>query len=150
MIAKKGFLMRDVVIAAVFFSGIMALFVIVMAQIAYNYDRNDIVSPSFSNNFDKLNQLTGDVENQRSSVSNSNGTGLQLEGNFDIAFASTFGVIGLIFSTFDTYASMGTFILNEFTFIPESVLYKLLIVLVSALSAYIVFSVVSSILRGKI
>lgn len=147
---KQGFLMRDLVIAAVLFSGIMALFVVIMGAMAYNYDRDDLVSDSFSNNFDKLNDLTGQVNNQYLSVSNKNGTGLQLEGAFDVMFGSSWGVIGLIFSTVDTYANLGTSIISEFTFIPQSVLYLLSIILLTALSVYIIFSVISSLLRGKL
>lgn len=142
--------MRDLIIAAVFFCGLMALFVVIMGAMAYNYDRNDLVSPTFSNNFNKLNSLTGQVNNQYLSVSNRNGTGLQLAGTFDVMFSASWGVIGLIFSTFDTYASMGTGIVSEFTFIPQSVLYILLLIIMTALSVYVIFSVISSLLRGKL
>ena len=99
---KKGFLLRDVVIALVFFLGIMALFLLAIGSVSYNYDRTDLVNKQFSDSFNRLNQLTtgqNGVDVTRSSVSNPQG--LQLQGNFDIAFSSTWTVFNLVFSAID-------------------------------------------------
>lgn len=150
MRSKHSFLMRDIVIAGILFSGIMALFIIIIGGVSTNYGRSDMVSQSFNDNFDKLNKMTGIVDQQTLSVSNTNGTGLQLEGNFDVMFGSSWGVISLIFSTLDTYSSMFLGLSPYMSFIPSSVLTITMIILISSLSAYIIFSVISSLLRGKL
>jgi hypothetical protein len=146
---KHGFLIRDVILVALFFTGIMALFIIATGALANNYNRNDMVSDSFNNNFNKLNQLTGQVDTTRTAV-NGNGTGLELKGNFDVAFSSTWTVFALAFSTLDTFAQMGSGALAEFTFIPQPVFLVLIYVLLASLLVVIIFNIISSVLRGRI
>ena len=105
---KKGFLLRDVVLSAVLFFGVIALFVILVVNMANNYNRPDIVNPSFSNNYNKLYQLTtgsNGIDVTQSSVKGT--SGLQLQGNFDVAFSSMWTVLNLVWATVDFYASMG-------------------------------------------
>lgn len=149
--SKKSFLLRDVVITGLLFTGIIALFVIGLTSISINYDRTDLVNEQFNNNFNKLNDLTSGqsgLEASRSQLTNA--SGLQLLGNFDVAFQSTWTVFALVWGTVDLYASMGSNIVSTFTFIPAVVIKVLLYILVSILVAYIIFNLISSITRGRI
>lgn len=149
--SKKGFLLRDVVITGLLFTGIIALFVIGLTSISINYDRTDLVNEQFNKNFNKLNDLTSGqsgLDTSRSQLTNA--SGLQLLGNFDIAFQSTWTVFALVWGTVDLYASMGSNIVSTFTFIPAVVIKVLLYILVSILVAYIIFNLISSITRGRV
>ena len=56
-IHKHSFLLRDVVLSGLLAFGIIALLVLAVGSMAVNYDRPDLVSPAFSNNYNKLNSL---------------------------------------------------------------------------------------------
>jgi len=146
-----GFLVRDIVITGLLFTGIIALFVISLTSVATNYDRTDIVNEQFSKNFNKLNDLTSGqsgIETSRQQMTNA--SGLQLLGNFDIAFQSTWTVFALIWGTIDLYASMGSGVVSTFTFIPSSIIKVFLYVLVSLLVTFAIFNLISSVSRGRL
>jgi len=147
---KHGFLIRDVVLTGILFTGVMALFIIIIAAMSSNYNKPELLSDSFNKNFNKLSDLSSDVDNSRIAVTNSNSSGLQLMGNFDIAFGATWNVINLVFSTIDLYASMGSSIVSEFTFIDSNIIKILMYILMASLLTYIIFSVISSVMRGRL
>ena len=148
---KKGFLLRDVIIALVFFCGIIALFLLAIASVSTNYDRPDIIDQNFAKNFNKLNELTtGDNGIDVTRDATSNPSGLQLQGNFDIAFSSTWTVFNLVFNAIDIYSGMGSAVTSQFKFIPKEVIYFVGITLISSLIVVVIFSIISSILRGRI
>jgi len=47
-INKKGWVARDFIIAMLVFSGVMAMFVVMIASIADDYDNPDIINDEFS------------------------------------------------------------------------------------------------------
>jgi len=148
---KRGFLIRDVVLSALIFFGIIALFLFLVNSVATNYSRPDMISSKFSDNYNKLYVLTGGdsgIETTRSSVGQAGG--LQLLGNFDIAFSSTWTAFNMIWATVDLYASMGSNLISDFTFIDAGVIKIVMYVLVMALTVIIIFSIISSVMRGRV
>jgi len=151
MINKKGFLIRDVVISALIFFGIIALFLFLVNSVSTNYNRPDMINSKFSDNYNKLYELTGGdsgIDVTRSSVSQAGG--LQLLGNFDIAFSSTWTAFNMIWATVDLYASMGSNFVSDFTFIDANVIKIVMYVLVMALTTIIIFNIISSVMRGRV
>ena len=51
---KKGVLTRDFVVAAVLFSGVVALFVLAIAGISDEYDSDLLTNSEFAANYDRL------------------------------------------------------------------------------------------------
>jgi hypothetical protein len=148
---RKSFLLRDVVISIIFFCGIVALFLLVVMSVSNNYDRSDMIDQNFANNFNKLNTLIGGNNGlEVTSNATRNPTGMQLQGNFDIAFSSTWTVFNLVWSAIDVYTGFGKAIESQFTFIPSSVIVIISLTLIASLVAVVIFTIISSILRGRI
>jgi hypothetical protein len=146
---KKGFLLRDVVIAALFGVVIISFFVIFIGGMAYNYNRPGIVSASFSQNYDKLNRLTGGIETSRQSVTNSS-SGISLIGAFSVTFNSFFTVVQVVWDSLDIFSSSAASAISDFTFLDPLVIKILFVVLLAALSIYITFVIISSVTRGRV
>lgn len=138
-------------IAGILFTGFIALIILAVTAISNNYDRTDIVSSSFNNNFNKLLTLTDKqsyLETTRSQVTNS--SGLQLLGGFDIAFNSVYTTFNLMWSVVDIFGTMGSSIISTFVFVPAVVIDTLILILLSLLTTYVIFTLMSSITRGRI
>lgn len=142
---KRGqFLVRDWVMSAVLFSGIIALFVVVFASFADTYDRNDLIDDGFSETFDTFQEDTAVIEEMWEQTSGEGG--LSTVGTFDILFKSTFGVISLVFSSVKTYG-IQVFSFVEFFGIPSEVGFLIGSLLMALLSVVIIFIVISSVSR---
>ncbi len=146
--SKKGFVTRDFVIAGLLFTGVVAMFVLFIAGMAAEYDQPDLVSESFSDNYDKLGDLSDKVEIMRSTTAA--GEGLSLIGAFDIAFTATFTVIQLVFSTLALAGTIPAKIIVDFTFIDSIVAANFFILGLAILTTSIIFIWISSVSRGKI
>lgn len=145
---KKGWVTRDFVIAGLLFTGVIAMFVLFIAGMSAEYNQPDLVSSSFSSNYDKLGELSDKVEVMRSTTAA--GEGLSLIGAFDIAFTATFTVIQLVFSTLALAGSIPAKIIVDFTFIDSTVAATFFILGLSIITTSIVFIWISSVSRGKI
>ena len=145
---KKGFLTRDIVITGILFTGLVALFVLAIAGVANNYNDTNIINEEFSDKYDKLTEVTNQVELGRSSTQS--GQGLSFLGTFDVVFSSTFTVVSTVFATFALYGSMTSNFIADFTFLDASVISTLFIIGMSIITTIIVFIWISSISRGKI
>ena len=66
---KKPFLTRDFVIAGVLFSGIIALFVLMVAGISDEYETDILTNEAFAENYDKLVEQTERIETAREAAS---------------------------------------------------------------------------------
>jgi hypothetical protein len=151
MINKKSFLVRDVVFAGIIFCGVIALLVILVGNMANNYNNTEMISSSFSNNYNKLNQIVNGANGLSVSQNSvTNVSGLQLQGNFDIAFSSTWVTLNLIWATVDIFTGMGVSMISDFTFLDKNVVWILLLVLTSLLVTIIIFNIISSITRGRL
>lgn len=145
---KSGFLLRDVVLSALFGMGIIAFFVIAIGAMATNYNRSDLVSPSFSNNYNKLNSLLGDLETSRTAVTSTQG--LSFIGTFNVAFNSIFTVFKLVLNSLDMFGSMTASVISDYTFLDAGVVKILLGILVAGLLTSVIFIWISSVTRGRI
>ena len=148
MISKHSFLLRDVVISAIFGMGIIALLVIAIGSMAVNYNRPDLVSPSFSNNYNKLNSLLDDLETSRTAVTSPQG--LSFIGTFNVAFNSIFTVFKLVLNSMDMFGSMTASMISDYTFLDAGVIKVLLGVLLAGLLVSVIFIWISSVTRGRI
>tara|TARA_Y100000310_G_scaffold289130_1_gene315305 strand:- start:744 stop:1196 length:453 start_codon:yes stop_codon:yes gene_type:complete len=145
---KKGWVLRDFVVAGIFLTGVIALFALFIAGISSEYDQPELVSASFSENYNKLENITDRVDVMRSSIAS--GEGLSLIGSFDIAFTATFTVIQLVFSTLALVATMPIKVISDFTFIDQKVLTTFFIIVLSIITTILVFVWISSISRSKV
>ena len=147
MINKKGFLTRDFVISGILFSGMVALFVLMIAGISDEYDSTLLVNEDFAANYDTLLEQTDRIETARETASA--GDGLSFLGTFDVAFQSTFTVIQMVFQTLNLFGDMSGSFAEDFGVDPSIVRITFLIAL-SILTTIIVFVWISSISRGRI
>lgn len=145
--AKKGVLTRDFVIAGLLFSGMIALLVLAILGISDEYDSTLLVNQEFSDNYDKLTELTKGIETARSAAADTGG--LSFIGTFDVAFQSTFTVIQMVFNTLNLFGTMSNSFAEDFG-LDTTVMAVAFIIALSVMTAIIVFIWISSISRGKI
>ncbi len=147
VINKKGFLTRNFIAAGILFSGMVALFVLMIGGISDEYDSTLLTNEDFAANYDTLVEQTNRIETAREA--SAAGDGLSFLGNFDVAFQSTFTVFQMIFQTLDLFGGMSDGFSEDFGVDPSVVRITFLIAL-SLLTMYIVWNIISSISRGKI
>ncbi len=144
---KKGFLTRDFLIAGILFSGMVALFVLMIAGISDEYDSSLLTNEEFAANYDTLVEQTDRIETARQTAAA--GDGLSFIGTFDVAFQSTFTVIQMVFQTLNLFGDMSGSFAEDFGVDPTVTRIVFLIAL-SILTTIIVWVWISSISRGKI
>ena len=105
-INKKGFLPRDFVVAALLFSGMIALTVLIIAGMAAEYDNTDIVNEDFAETYDQLDLTLQGVGTMQNSSTSNEETGFI--GTFDVVFGATFTVIQLVFDSLGLYGDMAS------------------------------------------
>lgn len=148
IIQKKGFLLRDFVIAGMLFGLVVTMFVFQVAGIAENYHNYEIVSPQFSQNYDKLNQNLDYLSTSYSSVKGTGG--LNLIGTFNVAFNSVFTVIAMVWNSIAIYTGMAGNLSSDFGFLDAAVVSIFLQAVIGILIASLIFVWLSSVSRGKI
>ena len=144
----KAWITRDFVIAGLLFTGVISMFVLFIAGMAAEYNQPDLVSSSFSSNYDKLGEISNKVEVMRSTTAA--GQGLSLVGVFDIAFTATFTVIQLVFSTLALAGSLPAKIIIDFTFIDSTVAANFFVLGLAIITTTIIFVWISSVSRGRL
>lgn len=147
IIQKKGVLTRDLVIAAVLFSAVVAFCVLAIAGISDEYDSILLVDQEFSDNYDKLSEFTAGIETTRAAAADTGG--LSFIGTFDVAFQSTFTVIQMVWSTLNLFGGMSDNFAEDFG-LDSTVVALAFIVGLSILTVIIIFVWISSISRGKL
>lgn len=145
-INKKGYLTRDFVQAGLLLTGIVALFVIMIGGIAAEYDNTDIVSEDFAKHYDKLSDITDNVEVIRETTTS--GEGLSFRGAFDVAFGAAFTGIQLVFSTLTLLGSVVSNFSQDFG-VPKAVADLLFTIGLSIITVVLIFVWLSSISRGR-
>ena len=143
---KGGMLASDWVMAAVIFSGVIALLVLSLGSMVDTYNVSNVTSDSFSSNFDKFTENTkvaSDMWNQTSGEG-----GLSLVGTADILFFGTFKVIALIFDSI-SIASQQIFTFGGFFNIPSEITDIFALLIFSILAVSIVFIIISSVRSGR-
>jgi len=143
---KKGWVARDFIIAMLVFSGVLAMFVVMIGSIANDYDNTDIISPDFSDKFDKFSENV-DTGGEMWAASTGEG-GLSLVGTADLLFFSTFKVISLVFDSVNiAWTQMTEF--GEFFGIPSVISNIFVGLIFTILTVMIVFIIISSIRSGR-
>ena len=145
--SKQAFLTRNFIIAAILFSGVFALFTAGIIGVADNYQNTDIINEEIASNYNKLTETTDKVELARGTTTT--GEGLGFRGTFDVAFAATFTVIQLVFSTLDLYGTVAGSFAGDFG-VPTQIVAIFFTIILSILTVIIVWNWLSSISRGKI
>ncbi len=145
---KKGWIARDFVVAGLLFAGVISFFVLFFTSLGSEYGNSDLVSESFSENYDKLSELSEKVDTMRSS--STAGEGLSFLGSFDVAFQATFTVIQLVFSTLGLVASIPGKMIVDFTFIDSVVIANFFVLGFAIVTTILVFVWISSISRSKV
>ena len=143
---KKGWVARDFIIAMLVFSGVLAMFVVMIGSIANDYDNTDVIDAEFSKQFDKFSEDT-DRAGEMWTAATSEG-GLSLVGTADLLFFSTFKVISLVFTSVvsagEQLAGFG-----EFFGIPTEISSIFMVLIFTILTVMIVFIIISSIRSGR-
>ncbi len=136
------------VIAGLIFSGIVAFWVIAIADLEQEYPGSNLTSPTFSKNYDKLTQTAESVEVIRSTASSEEG--LTFQGAFDVTFGSFFTVVQLILATLGLFVGLGGNISTDFPFISSTVLNIFFILGGAVVTTIIVFKIVNAVGRNKV
>jgi len=145
-INKKGWVARDFIIAMLIFSGVLALFVVMIGSVANDYDNTDIIDLDFSDKFDKFSENV-DTSGEMWAASTGEG-GLSLVGTADLLFFSTFKVISLVFDSVNiAWTQMVEF--GEFFGIPSVISNIFVGLIFTILTVMIVFIIISSIRSGR-
>lgn len=147
-VQKKGWLLRDFVIAGILFGIVVALFIIQVASVANNYNNQDIISQSFSQHYNKLSTNLAQLDSANKAVQGSGG--LNLIGTFNVAFNSVFTVIVMVWDSIAIYTGMAGNIAGDFTFLDASTMLIFITAIIACLTAYLVFIWLSSVSRGKL
>jgi len=147
MIRKKGYLTRDFVIAGIFLMGVIAIMILMVQGMADNYDRQDLVDEGFSENYDKLSNVTDNVGTILNATRS--GSGLSFKGAFDVTFGAAFTAIQLVFSTLGLMQNVFINFATDFG-VPTAVSNILFIVGFSVIAVTLIYVWLSSISRGKI
>lgn len=148
IVQKKGFLLRDFVVVGILFGLIVALYIIQVASLADNYNNQDIISPSFSDHYNKLQNNLNQMDTSLNSVKG--GQGLNLIGTFNVAFNSVFTVFAMVIDGIFIYTGMANNLAGDFSFLDKTTVLLFTTAVIAILATYIVFIWLSSISRGKI
>lgn len=99
---KKGFGARDYLIGILLFSGVIALFYVLVNSISTDttYGNVNLVDDEFNSSFNSMNENVNIVSDMWTSTSNS--SGLSIIGTGDILLSSTFSIINILFGSFST------------------------------------------------
>jgi tetrahydromethanopterin S-methyltransferase subunit G len=145
---KSAFLVRDFVIVGIIFGLVIALYVILVASTANQYNNTEIISPSFAAHYSNLNSNLAKINTANEAVQGSGG--LNLIGTFNVAFNSVFTVIAMVWDTITIYKDMGSNISRDFNFLDQKTVLLFLGAVIAMLTVYLVFIWLSSVSRGKL
>lgn len=150
MINKRGgFSTQDFLISGLLFTTVVVFFVIAIAGIQNNYpDSPNIISESFSSNYDKLSTQTADINTMRET--SLSGEGLSFRGAFDVTFGSFFTVMQLTFGTLDLFGNMYTSLTTDFPFIDSVVLNQFFIFGLAMITVIIIFTLINAVGRNRV
>ena len=145
---KKGFLVRDFVLAGILFGIVIALFIISVGSIATNYNNTDMVSPQFAAHYNKLQSNLNSLDSAYLATKGSGG--LNLIGTFNVVFNSVFTVITMAWDGIAMYSGMATNISGDFSFLDQATALLILTSLIACILIPLIFVWLSSVSRGKI
>ena len=147
MINKKaGFLLRDWVIALLVMNAIIVLWYLASADLASDYNREEVIDPTFRTKYDSFTNTTDDVSGMYDEATSEEG--LSVLGAVTGVFRAVWGVVELTFGGLSTIEAQTASFASDYG-VPETVsnvIFKLAIAIVVVM---IVFVVISSINRGN-
>lgn len=141
---KAQFLARDWIMALLLFSGIIALGVLMVTDLASEYDNTDIVDQSIVDNYGNLTQST-DIVSSAFSATNEK-QGLSFLGTFDILFSSAFTVISLVFNSISIIGGVMSQFVQDFG-VPTAVANIIFPMFLSIITVILIFVVISTTTR---
>ena len=146
---KKAFVTQDFVIAGLLFTSVIIFFTIGIADLQQNYpDNPNIVSESFSDNYNKLSEQTQTIDTMRNT--SLSGEGLTFRGAFDVTFGSFFTIMQLTFSTLTIFGDMYVNMSSDFPFIDSIVLNNFFIIGFAILTVFLIFLLINAVGRNKV
>lgn len=150
MINKRGgFSTQDFIISGLLFTAVIVFFVIGIAGMQNNYpDSPNIISDSFSDNYNKLTEQTTDVNTMRET--SLSGEGLSFRGAFDVTFGSFFTIMQLTFGTISLFGDMYTSLTSDFPFVNSFVLNQFLIIGLAIITVILIFSLINAVGRNRV
>jgi hypothetical protein len=123
-------------------SAIVALAYLMVGSMASDYDAPGIVDSSFSENYDKLNENTEDINQLWTATTNK--SGLNLINTADVLLSSTFSIAQIVFGGVKTFSSQLSTIPQDFD-IPKSVSNILIGALISVIAVGIIFGIINAV-----
>ncbi len=146
---KGGFSTQDFIISGLLFTAVIVFFVIAIADIQANYpDSPNIISESFSENYNQLTSQTSDINTMRET--SLSGEGLSFRGAFDVTFGSFFTIMQLTFGTISLFGDMYTSLTSDFPFINSFVLNQFLIIGLAIITVILIFSLINAVGRNRV
>ena len=146
---KGGFSTQDFIISGLLFTGVIVFFVIGIAGIQNNYPESpDIISDSFSKNYNQLTEQTTDINTMRET--SLSGEGLSFRGAFDVTFGSFFTVMQLTFGTISLFGDMYASLATDFPFVNSIVLNQFLIIGLAIITVILIFSLINAVGRNRV
>lgn len=145
---KKGFLLRDFVVAGIIFGMVIAFCIIMVASIANNYQNTDIISPTFAQHYSTMEQNLDKLSTSYNAAKG--GSGLNLIGTFNVVFNSVFTVVAMVWDSLLIYSGMAQNVSSDFTFLDQTTVLLFLTGIIAIVTAYLIFVWLSSVSRGKI
>jgi len=94
---KRGFLVRDYVVASIVLMGVIALAILMIQGLAINYDSEDLINEDFATTYNKFSNITGGVDTLWDS--SRSGEGLSFIGTLDLIFKATFTALELVYQS---------------------------------------------------
>ncbi len=149
MINKKGFTTQEFVIAGLLFTAVIVFFVIAIADVQNQYpDSPNIISDSFSDNYNQLTSQTQDIDIMRNT--SLSGEGLSFRGAFDVTFGSFFTIMQLVFGTITLFGDMYTSLTTDFPFIDSFVLNQFMIIGLAIITVILIFRLINAVGRNPV
>jgi len=145
---KKGWLPRDFVVVGIIFGLVVAMYIVMVAAVANNYNNQEIINENFASHYSVLNENLNKLDTSYSAVTATGG--LNLVGTFNVAFNSVFTVIAMVFSGVGIYTNMAASVASDFLFLDKSTVLIFFQSVIAMMVAYLIFTWVSSVSRGKI
>lgn len=144
---KRGWSARDWVVTVIIFSALIALGFLLVTDMATTYNNPDIIDPEFSENYDKLNENTQDIDEMYEAATSEEG--LKVVGTLTLLFKSFTTIASIIITSPLIVAGQVASFGQDFG-IPRQVTFILFTVLLSLITAILVLIIIASITQRRL
>jgi hypothetical protein len=146
MMNKKGFTGKDYMLAMLVFSFVVAVFVIMVASLANDYDKNEMLDSEFDAKFNKFQNVTDKADGMLKSFTT--GRGLRFVEASQLFLTGGFVVIDLMLSSL-SIATSQILSFGSYFGIPTEISVLLGTFIIVALGISLVFIIINSVRGGK-